>query len=258
MGSEVEAARYWFLQGAALAELGRSTDAEAAVHKGLALEPGDVSLLGLLAHIQTKQRNFVGAERTLLDALRLSPSDPYLLVRYSWVAAKTRRLDKAHELLKEASTVAPELPAVHRMRGILAYLEGDDSAAARSAKQALALAPDEPMDLALLSDFEIGRGRLGEATDLRLRAARSDPDDKMVTELAWEARFLRHPLMRPLWFVEKVGPVWIWLAAIGGAFALNAMGLETPALIVAGVYVFFALYSWIVPRLLRRRFEGHL
>ena len=116
----------------ALLMLGRADDAIADVQAGLAEQPKDANLLGLLAMAQLQRRNFAAAEAAA-----------------------------------EASVVAAREPSASlQILGMVRSAKGDRQGAITALEQAVRVDPEEPQGILLLANAYREQGRLGQACDL--------------------------------------------------------------------------------------------
>ncbi len=245
----------YLLQAVAHLQLGRRHDAREAAERGLALDPGNPTLFQLLGVAHWERGDRPAAERAFLDGLSHAPENPHLLARYAMLVAEDGQIDKARRLAERAAARGPEDPFVARVRSLIAYLDGDDKTAQQIGAAALAGSPENAGLHALMGSYLLESGAIGRGTKHHLTSASIDPGDAGVRELGWQAKYLRHPLMRPLWFVDKFGPGKIWLAWLVVFFTLRSAGAEEVAAVLALAYLVFVVYSWVVPPILRRRYR---
>jgi protein O-mannosyl-transferase len=116
----------------ALLMLGRAGDAVADVQAGLAEQPKDANLLGLLAMAQLQRRNFSAAEAAAQDSV---------------VAAR-------------------EPGASLQILGMVRSAKGDRQGAIAAFEQAVRVDPEEPQGILLLANAYREQGRLRQACDL--------------------------------------------------------------------------------------------
>jgi Flp pilus assembly protein TadD len=129
----------------ALLVLGRTEEAIVAVQAGLAEQPKDATLLGLLAMAQLQQRNFAAAEAAA-----------------------------------QGSVVAAKEPAASlQILGMVRSAEGDREGAIAAFEQAVRIDPEEPQGTLLLARAYREQGRPREACDvLRSPATEQSPQVK--------------------------------------------------------------------------------
>lgn len=250
-----EVPEVFLLQAVAHLDLGHREEARAAAESGLALDPANPALLEILGIAHWKRNDRPAAERAFLDGLRNAPEDAHLLARYAMLVAEDGQIEKARRLAERAAAQAPEDPLVGRVRSLIAYLDGDDKAAQQIGAAALANAPEDVGLHALMGSYLLEGGAIGAGTKHHLTSASIDPGDAAARELGWQAKYLRDPLMRPLWVIDRFGPGKVWIAWLAIFFGLRAAGAEEVAGVLALVYLVFVVYSWVVPPLLRRRYR---
>ena len=123
--------------GTALLLLGRAQEAIVAVQAGLAEQPKDANLLGLLAMAQLQQRNFAAAEAAA-----------------------------------QGSVAAAREPAASlQILGMVRSAKGDREGATAAFEQAVHSDPEEPQGRLLLARTYREQGRLSQACDLLRRPA---------------------------------------------------------------------------------------
>lgn len=154
--------------------------------------------------------------------------------------------------MARARSKDPQHPAVARTEMTLAYLRGADKDVVRSGQTALASDPDDIYGHYLVGHALAAQGQVREAERFLGSAARLDPSEHAITDAARSARLLTHWLLAPLWPLKRFGPVKVWLAAMAIMLLLYQVGSEPLLAVFALVYVVFVIYSWVVPRLLRR------
>jgi protein O-mannosyl-transferase len=123
--------------GTALLLLGRAQEAIVAVQAGLAEQPKDANLLGLLAMAELQQRNFAAAEAAAQGSV----------------------------------AVAREPAASLQILGMVRSAKGDREGATAAFEQAVHIDPEEPQGRLLLAKTYREQGRLGQACDLLRRPA---------------------------------------------------------------------------------------
>jgi Flp pilus assembly protein TadD len=121
--------------GTALLLLGRAQEAIVVVQAGLAEQPKDANLLGLLAMAQLQKRNFAAAEAAA-----------------------------------QGSVVAAKEPAASlQILGMVLSAKGDREGATAAFEQAMHIDPEEPQGRLLLARAYREQGRLVQACDLLRR-----------------------------------------------------------------------------------------
>jgi Flp pilus assembly protein TadD len=251
-GDELEDGEYWSIRAEALLHLGRAKEGAEAARRGLEQEPYDIGLLDALALCELDNRNFAAAERALASALEVWPEHPTLLSHRALVLAVDRRYDAAREVVAEAMRVDPESPAVLRIRAQVAVLSNDWNAE-RYVDELLAAAPEDQIAHALRGNLAAKRKNYKHASAAFTEAARLDPSDAEIADVARDARVAAHPVLapvRPLWRFGRWRSYFLYLGIIS---VLAVARLETLRVIVICVWLVIVVLSWFGPRILRRR-----
>jgi tetratricopeptide (TPR) repeat protein len=242
---------YWRLRAAALLDTDRASDGARAAEQGLRIDPQDVLLLFLHAAAQRRTGDLAAAERSLLRALELDPENASLLAEYATLVARAGQLDKARRLLEEAERLEPLDDRVITARALLAYLSGDDKAVAEHAGELLADDPEAQAGHLWRASALLERGSHHAARRHLETVARLDPANASVIVAAREVRLLTHPLLWPLYPVQRFGPMKVWLGFIVLA-GLSFLTRQTIVVaVVVGAYLFLVVYSWVVPPIFR-------
>lgn len=250
-GTILEEPSYWFHRAWALYDLKRTDESITAARKGLALDPNGVWTLFMLSLNLERLGKFGEAESALLGALRLAPENPAFLTHYALLVAKAGQWDKVERLQTEAERVAPTHDIVRRNRTKLAFIRGDKQAAVAGANEILADDPEDTFAQYVTGHLAVEQGAYAEAEKRFMTAARQNPNDKAVTAAARHTRYLRHPLLIPLYPIEKFGSIPIWIGFIVVVYGLQALGQLQLAGIIATIYIIYVIYSWVVPRALK-------
>lgn len=250
-GAILEEPGYWFQRAWALYDLKRTDESITAARKGLALAPNGVWTLLILSLNLERIGKFGEAENALLHALQLAPENPVLLTHYALLVAKAGQWDKAERLQAEAERVAPAHSVVRQNRTKLAFIRGDKQGAVAGANQILADDAEDTFAQYVTGHLAVEQGAYAEAEKRFTAAARQNPNDKAVTDAVRHTRYLRHPLLIPLYPIEKFGSIPIWIGFIVVVYGLQALGQLQLAGIIATIYIIYVIYSWVVPRALK-------
>jgi len=248
---ELEDDTYWEVKAQALSDLDQHAEAVKAAQIGLGRVPESTKLLYLLATAEGALGNLANAERAILSALELSPEDPLFLCRYALLVAQASQFDKAERLVNYANRIAPEHQMVARTRVLLAYLRGDDRRVQVHSQELLAKTPEDTYGHYVLGHSLVKLGLIGSAAKHFQTAARIDPGDNTVVDIARESKYHTHWLLWPLRPFYRLGPITTWFIAMLITYGLVALGWYTAALIFIFTYLILNIYSLIAPRLIR-------
>lgn len=251
-GADVDDPEFHELRGRALYELDRYEEAKQAAQAGLAIEPNDVTLLGVLCDCERELGGLAESERALLAALELAPSSPQLLCAYAHLCARGGQLADAERLLAEAEAIDPQAVSVLQTRVWLAYLRGDGATTESAARTLLAAEPENALGLTAIGHRLASRGDTRESQRHYELAAQAHTTDPQIVAAARAARVESHWLLWPLWPLRRFGPGRLWLAWIALLLLAGAVHAPWLAIPAALVYIPLVIYSWIVPPLARR------
>lgn len=248
-GSAQDQERYWVL-----ATRAESTDPERCTmaERGLRQFPESAALLFHSAAVHMDLGDLDTAERRVLAALQLDPEDADAYCLYARLCGRAGQAEKASALLDRAAALEPESAIVLETRRILADLQADDPKTRAIAREQLARNPDDAWALARTAFDKLGEGHRADARRLLSGALQRDPrllDD--APHLATELRVAMHPLLWPMWPFQRFGAIQVWATVIGLSIALRAVGQEAAGRALVTIHLCLALYSWIVPPLLR-------
>lgn len=250
-GASASSETVWALRTRALLALDRVADAAAAASAGLAETGPSVWLLHLLALARADLRDDVGAEQALLAALRQAPEDEVLLCSYARLLLRVGQVQKAERLLAQAARLAPESRAVLETRALLVYVTGSSRHATSASREVLRHDPDSTLGRTLLAGSASARGDFRTSSRL-LGGLAAESGDRDLREAARINRAYRSPWLLPLWPIERFGAVPVWLTWLALLFGLSALGLDRVLIVLVPLYLLLAVYSWVVPPLVRR------
>ncbi len=251
-GDAAEAPVAWLLRSLAFHEMTRHDEARLAAEKGLSLAPDWPPLRMALGMAHREGGDLAEAERAFLAALRDDPENPTLLCEYAMTVAEATQLDKADRLLERAAALEPGSTHVVEARMKVAHLRGDTRAAEALSQQLLAADADNPSGQMVHGITRWDAGDVN-AADRSIRSAAVHPGAQSpVAQLAREAQLAAHPLMWPVRPLYRIGMVPFWIGAMVIFFGLRFAGLDAAAVLFAGAYLAYCIYTWVVPPLLRR------
>jgi len=251
-GDDLEEPDYWLIRAEALIDLDRPAEGAEAARRGLEQDPEDIGLLDALAICELEQGKIGASERALASALELAPEHPILLSHRALVLARGERFDDARAAVAEAMQSDPESTSVLRVRAQVAVLAKDDEAA-RYIDELLAADPEDRIGHALRGNLAVSQKRFKHASQSFTEAARLDPRDAEIAEVARDARVAAHPVLapvRPIWRFGRWRAYFLYLSII---VVLAAARLETLRRVVIVAWLVIVVLSWVGPWILRRR-----
>lgn len=207
------------LLGATQLALGDTPNALGSYRKLVERLPDQPAPLVKLASAQITAKDFAGARKTLLDALRIQPAFLEAQLMLGSVEIQGARFDEAHKIAKQVQQQAPANPAGFILEGNTAFARKAYPAALAAFERAHALAPsgtllirqqqilnasqrteegekrlaawlkDHPQDAnvrATLAESLIKRGQYKAATTHYLELNKSNPGNLLIlNNLAW-------------------------------------------------------------------------
>ncbi len=245
----------WYLRSRAFALEDDDRGAEQSARQGLMVAPEYVPLLIVLGQSLSNQNRLVDAEKAFVHALNQNPEHLEALHSYAWLLAKAGDPQGAREVMAKMPPVyLAATPSGHALSGYVSLVEGNVKDARMHLDAGLTLDPDG-VQLHTLKALElsIGSNDLGGASQHLRTAAQSDP--AAAGALGRQARYLQHPLMRPIQLVDRIGVAQLWIAWIATLFLLPRIWPGAPMGPITIAYIGFAVYTWVVPFALRKWME---
>ena len=230
--------------------------AEQYARSGLSVDPESVGLLCALGHALQGQRRYVDAEHAFVGALNRAPESLAALRAYAWLLAEAGDLSAAR-------SVTQKMPAAHlgaspdgqALLGYIALVEGDSKQAQIHLDRGLSLDPGD-VQLHSLKVLQLSLQNSGNENVTKHMTIAATLDPERAGGLGRDARYLNHPLMRPLHLIDRVGPAQLWLGWIASLWLIPRIWPAAPMGWIVAVYLCLAVYSWTVPFLLRKRMEN--
>jgi Flp pilus assembly protein TadD len=248
---DLEDATYWEMRSQALAELGRNDESAQAAERGLARHPEDIGLLDSFAIAESQRGFHARAAKALAKALELDPQNPLLLAHRGFILAQTKEVDEARAAIAEAMKLAPEWKPVLQTRAQVAVLTKDKQAG-QYIEELLRADPNDRVAHALRGALASEKKRYVSASRAFDEAARLDPGDAELVEVAREARVAAHPILAParaMWRIGRWRAYFMFLIVTG---ILAATGFESAREVIIYGWLVIVFLSWFGPGLVRR------
>lgn len=170
------------LQAELLVRHQHKDEALAAYDEGLALLPGDTTLLYARAMLAIDLGRIDAGERDLRAVLAADPDSADALNALGYTLAdKTDRLTEATELIEKAIRIKPDEPAIIDSHGWLKYRLGKLDEAETLLRKAFARFPDSEV-AAHLGEVLWVRGEHAEARQVWQQGREKDADNKVLKE----------------------------------------------------------------------------
>ena len=162
-----------------------------AFRRALEKEPNNVYALYGLGRTQLKMHQFTSAIENLTRAIAIDGSYAPLYValaqaytdRYLYAedkAAAEKFLDQALLILDDAKRVDSNYHPIYNQRGLIYQYRGELDKAEAAFKQALELAPDDPVVRYNLAQVYLSQGKLDEALDMLAQGVALDPSSAQL------------------------------------------------------------------------------
>jgi len=227
--------------------------AENTVRQVLSISPEHAPARQLLASLLIERDQFAEAERTLIALLRDYPESAELYGRYSRLMLRTLHLEKAEQLAIEGLRYDPDDQECLLAKALCETVRSG-AAANQGLTKLLSAHPESMSAVHALVVALLDSGRVAEAHRIAQGALRADPANEHLVSMVRELRLQNHWSLKPLWPMQKWGwggAVGMWFGAIVVMRMLEKSAPEAYGPFV-GVWLAYAVYSWVWPPLLRR------
>jgi Flp pilus assembly protein TadD len=258
-GDELEDPEYWVIRSHALLQLERSDESVEAARSGLAIDPEDIELLTVLALAEGQQGRYGEAHEALDQALELAPEEAFLHAERALLHAAEGDVVGARNAIAEAMRLDPESEAVLHVR-VQVALQTEDSATERYADELLARYPEDSLGHLARGAVAAERNEFAAASHAFDEAARLDPTDPELADIAAEGRVAAHPVFAPLRPIMRFGRWKSWGVYFTIVSILAAAKLQAIRIAVILIWVVLLALSWVGPSVVRwqhrRRYGG--
>lgn len=199
------------------------------------------------------------AEEAFLAALKIDPLNGELIASYGYLMLQAGHDKKAHSLLEQARELEPFSDRVNQLILHFYFAKADSKKQQEYIRNVLETSTDEVQNLTNIAMYHALKGEVKEARECYRQAFLLNPADQNILALLGEYDSLTHPLFAPQRFVDKIGgPAVVWITFMVLALLLNWMELYIPLIIIAIIYVLYAIYSWSAPLLYKWFVKGRL
>jgi tetratricopeptide (TPR) repeat protein len=202
-------------------------------------------------------KRFIEGEKQILELLREYPESAQLYFEYAMLLLDTIHLEKAKRLALEGLSYDGSHLGCRVVLVILQIFEGPKEKAFMAARELIEEYPDNAACLVTMAQSLYDLHRYGDAFEIFQEIFRSFPQDLELLEGVVELKTGLHWTMIPLRPLQQ----WGWLGSgfmFIGAILFASLGKKyLPLPIVLSVliaYIFYVLYSWIYPSLLKKYF----
>lgn len=203
--------------------------------------------------------NYKEAEEAFLAALDKDPVDGELIASYGYLMLQAGHDKKALALLEQAMELEPYSHRVNQFILDFYFAKADSKKQQEYIRNVMETSADEVQNLTNLAMYHALKGEVKDARECYRQAFLLDPEDQDILALLGHYDSLTHPLYTPHRFVEKIGgPAVAWIAFMLLALLLKSLELYAPLIILCGIYILFAIYSWTAPLLYKWFVKGRL
>ena len=150
-------------------------EAEALLHKAMALEPGNPHVYIHLGNNQRNQKKFPEAEAAFRKAIELKPDDAISYSNLGALLLERNKLPGAEAACRKAIELEPDFDGAYsNLSSVLRY-QGKFPEAEAAARKAIEINPTDDMAYTNLGGALIGQGRLPESEAALRKAVEVDP-----------------------------------------------------------------------------------
>lgn len=164
-------------RGMALLDLGRAEEAERHLRAALAAEPGDATVLALLADALLRQERYDEAVDTSRSALAAAPENVFAYSVHAAALGGAKRYDDAVEAVRRGLALAPEFAGLHKQEAGILVARKQYAEALASIDRAAALDPEDSSTAALRAAVLYQLRRYDDAAAAVDEALRLDPEN---------------------------------------------------------------------------------
>jgi tetratricopeptide (TPR) repeat protein len=199
------------------------------------------------------------AEEAFLTGLEIDPLNGELIASYGRLMLAAGEDKKALALLEEARKLDPNSHRVNQFILDYYFAKSDTAKQQEYIRNVMETSSDEVLNLTNVAMYHTLTGEIKEARECYRQAFLLDPEDKNILALLSHYDSLTHPLFTPHRYIEKVGgPAVVWIAFMVIALLLKVFELNIPLIIFSGIYILFAIYSWMAPLFYRWFVKGRV
>jgi tetratricopeptide (TPR) repeat protein len=209
----------------------------------------------LLASVQKDLKNYIEAERLIIELLGDYPELPGFYVLYSEIMLETLHIDKAKRLADEALRLDPENLSAMTISVIHEIICANKKEYTQKLSELVSLYPKAFATSILIAGVLIERKKFKEAHRMAMELFKINPHNKELLEMIKQLRVFTHPGMLILTPSIKYGwhaSVALWFVTIVLTYVFITFVSETAALIWLSICLFYIFYSLIFPPILKK------
>jgi tetratricopeptide (TPR) repeat protein len=144
--------------------------------RALQIDPAHLIALLNLGNAYRQQREWAGAQNTLLRALAVAPDDPEVNYSLGMVSAQFDESDRAYEYLKRAVQLRPAYPEALNNLGVLYLRTRRPEEAVHSFEESIRVAPEYDQSYLNLARVYVIQGERKKAREVLLELLKQHPD----------------------------------------------------------------------------------
>ena len=170
----------YYLAGLIAHDQNRLADAEKNLERAYALQPASFDTIAALTRFSLERKRYTQAIARLQQAVGLDPNNVQVLNLLGGTYLEMQDLGHAQEALSRSIAVAPRAWAAHRDLARVRLAQNDSSAALAEYRNALQLAPVEPLLVTELAALYEKLGQVDPAIALYDGWLKADPNAQQV------------------------------------------------------------------------------
>lgn len=223
-----------------------------SIEKGYSLD-NNFSLMG---DIYRFVKNYIKSEESYLESLRLNPRNARVMASYGLLMLQTRHQKKAIQLLEEAISLDPNDEWVLHCWYLYYSADSKLDEQLSTLEKYVVNSQDEKSKLIKIGFYNQNKKNYKEALNKFKEAYLLNPTDEKLLAHLKIIEMMANPFFKPNVLVDKMGgPAVVWIASMVILVTLRAFKLYVLVTCGSILYVFFALYTWIVPKLIEKYYK---
>lgn len=242
-----EDGRLHFLLSVVFRAMENYDEAEVQCHAALENDYAQEACFYVLAKIYEDTEKNKKAEEYYLAALEIEPNDADTLASYGMLMFKCGINDKAEKLMMEALRIDPYNGIALRNKYYMQLSTSKRKLYVESLEKVIQHSGSEVRNHIDIAMHHIMQKNFEHAKESLTQAYLMDPTNKEILEVLNSMETRTSIFYAPIKLIEKLGGgASTWVIAMIAVFGTRAVGLYRLSSIIAMVYIFLCLYSWII------------